>query len=91
MRDALLRSGVLEYQEDDGTGKRSETAMDYRTLITLGRKAGLQTSELYQALSARRPEAGDQAPGQTDGNGFVSTYGMNGQRVFLPCTGHRRS
>ena len=65
--------------------------MDYRTLITLGRKAGLQTSELYQALSSRRPEAGDQAPGQADGNGFVSIYGRNGQRVFLPSPGHPRS
>jgi hypothetical protein len=64
--------------------------MDYRTLVTLGRKAGLQTSELYQALSARRPEAGDQVPGQTDGNGFISTYGHNGLRVFLPSTGYRR-
>ncbi len=64
--------------------------MDYRTLITLGRKAGLQTSELYQALSARRPEAGDRVSGQADGNGFISTYGRNGQRVYLPCTGNRR-
>jgi hypothetical protein len=65
--------------------------MDYRTLITLGRKAGLQTSELYQALSARRPEAGDRVAGQADGNGFISTYGRNGQRIFLPCTGTRRA
>jgi len=64
--------------------------VDYRTLITLGRKAGLQTSEIYQALSARRPEAGDQVPGQADGNGFIHTYGRNGQRVYLPCTGYRR-
>ena len=65
--------------------------MDYRTLISLGRKAGLQTSELYQALSARRPESGDRLPGQADGNGFISMYGRNGQRVFLPSTGSRRS
>jgi hypothetical protein len=71
--------------------KTTEVAMDYRTLITLGRKAGLQTSELYQAMSARRPEAGDRAPGQADGNGFISMYGRNGQRVFLPCTGSRRA
>lgn len=64
--------------------------MDYRTLITLGRKAGLQTSELYQALSARRPETGDRVPGQADGNGFISTYGRNGERVFLPSAGYRR-
>lgn len=64
--------------------------MDYRTLITLGRKAGLKTSELYQALSARRPEAGDQVPGQTDGNGFIPTYGRNGQHIYLPSAGYRR-
>jgi hypothetical protein len=58
--------------------------MDYRTLITLGRKAGLQTSELYQALSARRPQVRDRNPGQADGNGFISIYGRNGQRVYLP-------
>ena len=64
--------------------------MDYRTLLTQGRKAGLQTSELYQALSARRPEAGDQASGQADSNGFISVQGHNGQRTYLPCTGYRR-
>ncbi len=67
-----------------------EVAVDYHTLITLGRKAGLQTSELYRALSARRPEAGDLITGQADGNGFISTYGRNGLRVYLPCTGYRR-
>jgi hypothetical protein len=65
--------------------------MDYRTLITLGRKAGLQTSELYRALAARRPEAGDQVPGQADGNGFISTYGRNGERIYMPSVGYRRA
>ena len=64
--------------------------MDYRTLITQGRKAGLQTSEIYQAMSARRPEAGDRVCGQADGNGFISIHGRNGQRVYLPSTGYRR-
>ena len=58
--------------------------MDYRTLITLGRKAGLQTSELYRALSARRPEAGDGNPGQADSNGFISICSRNGQPIHLP-------
>ncbi|HLJ92862.1 MAG TPA: hypothetical protein VKU02_06685 [Gemmataceae bacterium] len=65
--------------------------MDYRTLINLGRKAGLQTSELYQALAARRPEAGDRVPGQADSNGFISAYGRNGQRIYLPSSGSGRS
>ena len=64
--------------------------MDHRTLITLGRKAGLQTSELYQALSARRPEASDRNPGQADGNGFIAICGHNGQPVYLPYSGYRR-
>jgi hypothetical protein len=57
---------------------------DYRTLINQGRKAGLRTSELYDALAARRPEVGDRATEQADGNGFVSGYDSNGQRVFSP-------
>ncbi len=65
--------------------------MDYRTLISMGRKAGLKTSELYQALSARRPEVGDRLTGQFDGNGFVSMYGTNGRRVYRPSTGPRRT
>jgi hypothetical protein len=58
--------------------------MDYRTLIDRGRKAGLGTSELYSALTARRPEAGDHNVGQTDGNGFVPGVAVNGQRVYRP-------
>lgn len=60
------------------------TAMNHQTLINWGRKAGLRTSELYTALAARRPEAGDQVGGQADGNGFVSAYGEKGQRVYRP-------
>jgi hypothetical protein len=57
---------------------------DYHTLIARGRKAGLRTSELYQAISARRPEEGDQGFGRADGNGFVSDYSQTGQRVYRP-------
>ena len=57
---------------------------DHRTLIDRGRKAGLKTAELYNAIAARPPEAGDQSPGQADGNGFVSEYDRQGQRVFRP-------
>jgi hypothetical protein len=58
--------------------------MNHRTLINWGRKAGLTTSELYSALTARRPEAGDSVSGQTDGNGFVPGYSEKGQRVYRP-------
>lgn len=57
---------------------------DYRTLIDRGRKAGLRTVDLYNAMAARPPEAGDQFPGQTDGNGFVAAIGEQGQRVYRP-------
>lgn len=62
---------------------------DYRTLIDRGRKAGLGTSELYSALTARRPEASDE--GRTDGNGFVPDYGNNGRREYHPQAGSRNN
>jgi hypothetical protein len=62
---------------------------DYRTLINRGRKAGLGTSELYRAI-ASQPAEGSQALGQADGNGFVSTYNHQGQRVYQPVGNYRR-
>jgi hypothetical protein len=62
----------------------------YRTLIDRGRKAGLQTGELYHAIAARPPEAGDHLPGITDGNGFVTAYDHQGQRVYLPAGANGR-
>jgi hypothetical protein len=70
-----------------------ETAMsrsDSRTLINRGRKAGLRTSELYQALAARPPEAADVHPEQADGNGFVGGYDQGGHRVYHPIAGQQR-
>jgi hypothetical protein len=63
---------------------------NYRTLIDRGRKAGLKTAELYNAITSRPPEAGD-VIGQADGNGFVSAYDQQGQRVFHPLDAQRRS
>jgi hypothetical protein len=65
--------------------------LDYRTLIDRGRKAGLGTSELYQALANRRPEGQDLALGQADGNGYVSCIDSRGQRVYLPFGRARRA
>ena len=59
------------------------------TLIHRGRKAGLGTHELYTALATRPPEAGDQAPGQADGNGFVPEFDETGQRVYRPSAPER--
>ncbi len=63
---------------------------DYRTLIDRGRKAGLGTSELYQAMTSRPPEAMERGFGQADGNGFVSTYDKGGHRVYQPVGSSRR-
>src|SRR5262249_39674004 len=57
---------------------------DYRTLVDRGRKAGLRTTELYRAIGGNQLEAGDQALGQADGNGFVSGYDQQGHRVYQP-------
>jgi len=59
---------------------------NYQTLISRGRKAGLNTRDLYSAMSATPAEGGDRAPGQSDGNGFVSTVTQRGPG--LPA--HRR-
>jgi hypothetical protein len=58
--------------------------IDARTLIDLGRKAGLRTSELYSALATRPPEVGEAGREQADGNGFVSGYTQDGRRVYRP-------
>lgn len=63
--------------------------IDYRTLIDRGRKAGLQTSELYQAIAAHRGD-GSLLHGQTDGNGFMSSYNQHGQRIYQPVGSYRR-
>ena len=60
---------------------------DYRTLLNHGRKAGLNTRELYNALASRPPEASDISAGQADGNGFVFDYTQRGQRVYRPMNG----
>src|SRR5262245_30547780 len=81
LREATSRTDEMSV---DGL---TEDAMDYRTLITMGRKAGLRTTELYQALAARRPEVGDRITGQADSNGFIPAYGPNGQRIYRPQSG----
>ncbi len=63
---------------------------DYRTLLDRGRKAGLCTADLYRALGARRPEAGDHLPGQADGNGFVADYTAGGRWQYRPAADDTR-
>ncbi len=53
-------------------------------LLDRGRKAGLRTADLYQALSSRQPDATDEAPGHTDCNGYVPQVDANGHRTYVP-------
>lgn len=62
---------------------------DYNSLIDHGRKAGLGTRELYDALTARRPEANDRLAGTADGNGYVATYDHD-HTVLRPSGIYRR-
>jgi hypothetical protein len=57
---------------------------DYRTLVDHGRKAGLRTNELYQALSSRPPQVGDPRQNESDGNGYVSRLNAEGRPVLQP-------
>jgi hypothetical protein len=55
---------------------------NYHRLMSQGRKAGLNSQELNQAF-ATRPVAGDeQAPGQSDCNGYVSDIDSRGYRLY---------
>jgi hypothetical protein len=56
----------------------------YRNLLSMGRKAGLTTRELYSALATRPAESNEQLLGQTDTNGYVEGYTQQGQRVYRP-------
>jgi hypothetical protein len=55
----------------------------YSTLIDHGRKAGLQTAEMYAALMGERIAPGDRA-GETDGNGLIADHDVHGYPVFKP-------
>lgn len=72
------------------TDKRWIVATSFQQLLSRGRKAGLGTQELYGALAARRPEAGDLQQGQSDSNGFVSDVHQDGRKVYHPVQGNSR-
>jgi hypothetical protein len=63
---------------------------DYRTLINRGRKAGLNTSEIYSAMTSYSTAGQDQLPGHSDGNGFVSSYNQQGRRIYRPAGAYPR-
>lgn len=63
--------------------------LDYRTLINMGRKAGLNTSELYSALSARRLSASESSSAGRDGNGFRAGLDSTGHPIYQPPPPHQ--
>jgi hypothetical protein len=63
------------------------TRIDYRTLVDMGRKAGLRTSELYPALASQPTQRDGIGGGQADGNGYVAGYTQNGHPTFRPVDG----
>jgi hypothetical protein len=60
----------------------------YQTLINRGRKAGLNTRELYPAI-ASLPVLGG-VPSQADSNGYVSSVTPEGSRVYRRVDGDAR-
>ncbi len=64
---------------------------DFRTLIDRGRRAGLNTSEMYAAISTRHLDAPQPYLGRTDTNGFVSGYDVHGHQVYRPGGTNSRS
>src|SRR5262249_41535172 len=59
---------------------------NYQMLIHMGRKAGLNTADLYRALSARPPDR-QSSPGQTDCNGYTGGLSRAGRMEYHPTQG----
>lgn len=57
---------------------------DHRMLVDRGRRSGLQTHELYQALSSTLAFDRAPYPGNVDGNGFVQQCNDRGRSTFQP-------
>lgn len=64
--------------------------LDHNTLLNWGRKAGLNTRELYSALAGRRFGVQDLETGETDTNGFVTDISSGGRPVYRPDRNGRR-
>jgi hypothetical protein len=69
----------LACREEATTMLRSS---DYHLMLSRGRKAGLTARELNSALALQPVVGGEQLPGQTDCNGFVSGVDAQGRRTF---------
>ena len=58
--------------------------LDYRSLLDRGRKSGLNTAELYRALTTLAPQASDVANSNADSNGFVPVLDRQGHASYAP-------
>lgn len=74
----------MEAYPDGLKRKAAMPRSDYRTLVNMGRKAGLQTSELYSALASRRPTPQEFDAGSSDSNGFILSLDATGHQVYEP-------
>ena len=57
---------------------------NHHALMSRGRKAGLNTRELYSAIATQPLEGSDRSMGQSDCNGFVSSVNPRGHAVYHP-------
>lgn len=57
---------------------------DYHNLINRGRKAGLNTADLYRAMSSRPPDRQSSRQGQTDCNGYTGDISEGGRIEYHP-------
>jgi hypothetical protein len=57
---------------------------DYHNLIHMGRKAGLNTAELYRAMTTRPLDRQSGVTGQADCNGFVCGFAPGGRVEYRP-------
>ena len=62
----------------------------YQILINRGRKAGLNTRELYSAMAGRPVEGSDDLLGQADCNGYVPSISPQGHRIYRPLGASKR-
>jgi hypothetical protein len=58
--------------------------LDHRTMLNWGRRAGLNTRDLYRAMTGGRFSLENSATGGADGNGFVTDVGHTGKRTYRP-------
>jgi hypothetical protein len=65
--------------------------LDHRTMLNWGRRAGLNTRELYSAMTGGRFTTQDMGTGEADGNGFVTDVGYAGKRVYRPNSNGRNN